>query len=122
MRTRLNAPDLYKTAQIDYSTDTLTVADIKDILLGKQSSHLPIVLNTTDQSDILLFWSGHGMAETSTKPNCFYWRGEKNILSETEFRETLHKMFDEKRYRKMLMLLEPCYSRNMAQQTDHVRV
>lgn len=120
VRTKINAPDLYKTAKIDYSTDTLTVADIKDILLGKQSSHLPIVLNTTDQSDILLFWSGHGMAETSVKPNCFYWRGEKSILSETEFRETLQKMFDEKRYRKMLMLLEPCHSRNMAQQTDHM--
>ena len=120
VRANLNGPELYKTAKIDYSTDSLTVADFKNILWGKQSSHLPTVLNTTDQSDILLFWSGHGISETSTLPNCFYWRSDKTIYSETEFRETLQKMFDEKRYRKMLLLLEPCHSRNLAKQTDHM--
>ncbi len=120
VRTNLNGPDLYKTAKIDYSSDSLTVADLKSILLGSQSFHLPTVLNTTDQSDILLFWSGHGISETATLPNCFYWRNDRTIFSETEFRETLEKMFDGKRFRKMLMLLEPCHSRNMAMQTDHI--
>ena len=112
--------NLYKDAVIDYSTDTLSVRDISDIMLGRSSSHLPTVLNTSDQTNVLVFWSGHGCLAQHKKSNGFEWRDNGDILSETDFRNILEQMSSEQRYRKMLLLLEPCYSRNMARQTQNL--
>lgn len=67
VRCSTNGAELYKTAKIDYSTDSLTVDDIKNIMLGNKSSHLPVVLNTSDESNVLLFWSGRG-SDVKEKP------------------------------------------------------
>ena len=112
--------NLYMYADIDYSTDSLSVSDIQDIMLGRSSARLPVVLNTTDRSNVLLFWSGHGCLAQTKKVNGFEWRSDGEVFSEAEFRSTLEQMYAEKRYRKMLMLLEPCYSRNMARQAQNI--
>ncbi len=111
--------NLYKDAAVDYASDTLTVNDIKDIMLGKRSEHLPVVLDTDDQSNVLVFWSGHGCLRYTRKSDGFVWR-DKEIFSDSELRETLVSMNTQGRYRKMLMLLEPCYSRVMATQANNI--
>ncbi len=111
--------NLYKDAAVDYASDTLTVNDIKDIMLGKRSEHLPVVLDTDDQSNVLVFWSGHGCLKYTRKSDGFVWR-DKEIFSDSELRETLVSMNTQGRYRKMLMLLEPCYSRVMATQANNI--
>ena len=112
--------NLYEKSAIDYSTDSLSLSDIKDIMLGRSSSHLPVVLNTSDQSNVLVFWSGHGCLKTTHKYNGFLWRGREGIFTVDDFRSVLEQMNSEQRYRKMLLLLEPCYSRNMADQTHQI--
>lgn len=112
--------NLYENAIIDYSTDSLSVSDISDILLGKSSTHLPTVLNTSDQANVLVFWSGHGCLENLGKPNGFIWRDDEDIFSDSDFRKALEQMSEQQRYRKMLLLLEPCYSRNMARQAQNI--
>ncbi len=111
--------NLYKDAAVDYASDTLTVNDVKDIMLGKRSEHLPVVLDTDDQSNVLVFWSGHGCLKYTRKSDGFVWR-DKEIFSDSELRETLVSMNTQGRYRKMLMLLEPCYSRVMATQANNI--
>lgn len=111
--------NLYRDATVDYASDTLTVNDIKDVMLGKRSEHLPVVLDTDDQSNVLVFWSGHGCLKYTRKSDGFVWR-DKEIFSDSEFRETLVSMNTQGRYRKMLMLLEPCYSRVMATQANNI--
>lgn len=111
--------NLYKDAVVDYYSDTLTVNDIKDIMLGRKSGHLPVVLDTDDQSNVLVFWSGHGCLKYTRKSDGFIWRGTE-VFSDSEFRETLVSMNTQGRYRKMLMLLEPCYSRIMATQANNI--
>ncbi len=112
--------DLYRGAVIDYSTDTLSVSDVSDILLGRSSPHLPVVLNSSEKTNVLLFWSGHGCFASGRKPNGFVWRDSEGIFSDGDLRETLEQMASDKRYRKMLLLLEPCYSRNMAVQAEGI--
>ena len=112
--------NLYENAVIDYSIDSLSVSDIQDIMLGKSSSHLPTVLNTDDKTNILMFWSGHGCLAATHKVNGFTWGGKEGLFSESDFRSTLEQMHSQGRYRKMLLLLEPCYSRNMARQADEI--
>ena len=120
VRTSTYGDNLYANAVIDYSTDSLTVADIQDIMLGRSSAHLPVVLNTTDSTNVLVFWSGHGCLEATHKVNAFIWRDKEDYFTEKEFRSTLEQMSEENRYRKMLLLLEPCYSRNMARQANGI--
>lgn len=112
--------DLYRGAVIDYSTDTLSVSDVSDILLGRSSPHLPVVLNSSEKTNVLLFWSGHGCFASGRKPNGFVWRDSEGIFSDGDLRETLEQMASDKRYRKMLLMLEPCYSRNMAVQAEGI--
>ena len=120
VRSYTDGPELYGTARIDYSNDTLTVWDLQNILSGHSSSHLPVVLNTDRQSNILMFWSGHGsLASSSLGHNGFVW-GENGCYSDTMLRQWLTDMHEEGRYRKMLMFFEPCYSQNMARQTDGI--
>jgi glycosylphosphatidylinositol transamidase (GPIT) subunit GPI8 len=110
--------NLYQNVQLDYNTDTLSVADISDIFLGIQSQHLPVVLPTTDESNILFFWSGHGcLGDFSSEGNGFNW-GSNGVFSESMLKQMLTQMHSEERYRKMLLLFEPCYSENMIVQTE----
>ncbi|MDO4826366.1 MAG: C13 family peptidase [Bacteroidia bacterium] len=112
--------DLYRGAVIDYSTDTLSVSDVSDILLGRSSAHLPRVLDSSENTNVLLFWSGHGCFARGRTPNGFIWRDSEGVFSDSDFQEVLNEMFSARRYRKMLLLLEPCYSRNMAVQAEGI--
>ncbi len=119
VRCTASGPDLYGGAKIDYSTDSLSVQDIKDIFLGRGSAHLPVVLDTDDRTDVLVFWSGHGCLKRSKKADGFLWR-EDDVFTDSDFGETLLEMDSGLRFRKMLLLLEPCYSRNMALQASGI--
>ena len=117
VRSTSGGEELYQGAGIDYSTDTLSVDDIRNIMLGRSSAHLPTVLGTGEQTNLLVFWSGHGNMSRASGRQGFVWRDDEDIFSQEEFRSTLEQMYSEKRYRKMLLLMEPCFSRNMALQT-----
>lgn len=117
VRAYANGDDLYAGAEIDYSTDTLTVNDIADILTGQRSQHLPTVLNADGHSNVLVFWSGHGCKKGSKyAANGFLWR-DKTVFTDNMLRQTLETMHNNNRYRKMLALFEPCYSQSMTAQT-----
>ncbi len=111
--------NLYEGAVVDYSSDTLSVSDVKDIMMGHASPHLPAVLDTDERSNVLVFWSGHGCLKYTRKTNGFIWRGSE-VFSDSDLRQTLESMSTQGRYRKMLMLLEPCYSRTMALQANNI--
>lgn len=113
--------NLYVGAQIDYSTDTLDISDIHDIFLGKQSRHLPMVLPTTDESNILVFWSGHGsLQSTSSVSNGFFWRDTWKVFGEDMLKQMLTEMYTQGRYRKMLLFFETCYSENMIKMAEGI--
>lgn len=113
--------NLYEGAQIDYSTDTLDVADIHDIFLGIQSTHLPVVLPTTDESNVLVFWSGHGCLQSmSYASNGFLWRDRGEVFGEDMLRQMLTEMYGQGKYRKMLLFFETCYSENMIKEIEGI--
>ena len=104
----LGGRNLYADACIDYDTDTLTPGDIAQIMQGRRSSHLPVVLETDGQSNVLVLWSGHG------KPGGFVWRNSDTDLFDADLLQTtLAAMRQDGRYRQMLMFFEPCHSGSM---------
>lgn len=98
----------YPPAIIDYDNDTLTARDIADILMGKSSFHLPVVLPQDQGNNVLLYWSGHGRNVNHGGTDELVWRGTQagNGMTAALLRETMEQM----RFRKVFTIVEPCYS------------
>ena len=104
VKTDLAESNLYQNFDIDYKMSDLTPTDIMNILSGKKTSRTPIVIESTDKDNILIFWSGHGtQAELC-------WGDEFMGVRKDMIGNTLRQMAKEKKYRKMLFLIEACYS------------
>lgn len=104
VKTDLAESNLYQNFDIDYKMSDLTPTDIMNILSGKKTSRTPIVIESTDKDNILIFWSGHGtQAELC-------WGDEFMGVRKEMVSNTLKQMAKEKKYRKMLFLIESCYS------------
>lgn len=104
VKTDLAESNLYQNFDIDYKMSDLTPTDIMNILSGKKNSRTPIVIESTDKDNILIFWSGHGtQAELC-------WGDEFMGVRKDMIGNTLRQMAKEKKYQKMLCLIEACYS------------
>lgn len=100
--------NLYTNVKIDYKLSALFPQDIAAILEGEKSERLSEVI-TADQSDnVLVFWSGHG------SPGHFVW-GENGQFSSSLMQKTMQSLSEQKKYRKMLWLVETCYAGSVAQ-------
>lgn len=101
------APDgenLYQDVLIDYRADTLGVKDIEDILLGNKSERLSTVLESGEEDNVLLYWTGHGVNKS------FTWLGTGEKFTDVQMGETVRRMYENKKYMSMLICAEPCFS------------
>ena len=108
-------PNLYADVVLDYRADTLEIADIKDIITGRKSPHLPYVLDTDEGSDILIYWTGHG------RPGYFCWMDESAGFSAEQLRGGLSELEAAGNYRKILICAEPCYSASVVKATEGLK-
>lgn len=106
--------NLYKNVKIDYRADTLTTADICSILLGQQSRHLPVVVESDANSNILFYWSGHG------SPGFFSWLDVADRFTTDMLSQTLTTMQAESRYRKLLICNESCFSSSVVMAAEGI--
>ena len=78
--------------------------DFLRILSGQSSPQLPKVIESTQYDNVFIFWSGHGM------PKYLCWNQTADALSGDDLRNTFSEMHQQKRYRKLLMMVETCFS------------
>ena len=103
--------DVRKGVTVDYHFSDLQLNDIADIMMGRSSSHLPEVINTTASSDVIFFWSGHG--GSSQGP---LWGNEdaENYFGKDRIRNIVSEMAgtngQPRKYRRMLFAIETCFS------------
>lgn len=112
VRVVIGGENLYHDLKIDYKLSELTYEDLIDIVTGKQSAKLPVVLPTTDHDNVLFFWSGHGNSGTL-------------YMNESKFpaagvRRMLNTMHSEGKYRKLFFVIEACYSGSVAQMCEGI--
>ena len=107
----------YPAAVIDYDASNLTAADISNILLGQQSSRLPVVLPKDEGQNVLFYWSGHG------RTGEFSWRDAANGNGFTSdmMRQTAEQMLAEGYCRKLFVVAEPCYSESVVRPLEGVQ-
>ena len=99
--------DVRRGAIVDYHFSDLKPGDIADILLGRQSSRLPHVINPDSTSNVFFFWSGHGGIQDGP-----LWGNEtaKEYLGSQRIRDIIAQMDAANMYRRMMLAVETCYS------------
>ena len=100
--------NLYTDVKIDYKLDNITPYDLKEILLGRKSEKLPIVLDSHDDENVLLIWSGHGL------PGTLLWNDNQKTITGKFMSELFDEMYSARKYRKLLGIIEACYSGGVA--------
>lgn len=96
--------NLYENVEIDYRLADLTPDGLREVLLG---------LNSGPGDNLLLFWSGHG------EPGKWLW-GESDAFGVGLLSETVEQMAAAGKFRKMLGLIETCYSGSMGRGIEGV--
>lgn len=102
--------NVYRDVKIDYLTSDLDSEDILNILKGKNTYRTPTVIESTENDNIFIFWSGHGT------PGAMCYSDEQYALSGSNISAALRQMAEEKRYRKLLMMVEACFSGGVLEQ------
>ena len=104
--------NLYEGVEIDYQMSKLYSADIHNILTGEKTARTPVVLETTENDNVFIFWSGHGEYKSL-------------IYNEQEFRASevrrmLETMHEQKKYRKLFFVMETCFSGSVAESCEGI--
>ena len=107
---RYDGVNLYQDVHLDYNLDDITADDFEKILTGQSSQRLPHVINATMHDNILVFWSGHGEPGSLLLGE----RGIENGLTTERMASLLNAMRSRQCYRKVLWLIETCYSASVA--------
>ena len=104
---RPDGPNVYEGVIIDYSYNDVNPETYLSVLKGdNQNGKLQKVLNSTENDNIFLFFSDHGIAGAIVFPN-------SNFLYADELQETFKIMKNKKMYKNIIFYLESCYSGSM---------
>jgi ABC-type branched-subunit amino acid transport system substrate-binding protein len=95
-----------KDAVIDYHLSDLSPDDFANILDGVVTEKTPAVVKGSKGTNVLLFWSGHG-----SRNGILQWGN--GTVNDEAILSMLQKA--EPKYRKMLVVLETCYSGSIAE-------
>lgn len=103
VRVTPDGENLHHDVKVDYKLSEIRDKDIADIMCGKTSDRLPYTICPTENDNIIMFWCGHGSRST------LMW-GSYDEVRGSEMRAIIERLHSEKRYRKLMFVLDACYS------------
>ncbi len=104
VRGEIGGSNLYDNVQIDYKLEDLALEDLKQILTGDPSEAYPVTLGSSENDNVLFFWSGHGTQKG------WKWKEDEDLNA-----DFARAMFSDMLFRKMFAIVETCYSGVVAQ-------
>ena len=104
VRREIGGSNLYNDIQIDYKLGDLTLENLKQILTGEPSEAYPVTLGSSENDNVLFFWSGHGTQQG------WKWKDDEDLNA-----DFAKEMFFDMQFRKMFAIVETCYSGVVAQ-------
>ena len=100
--------DMRKNAVVDYHFTDLQMDDIRKIILGDtDGGRLPHVLHTTAESNLFIFWSGHG---ANGRGMCWSDGSGSEVFTGERMRGILKELNDRDGYRRCMLAIETCFS------------
>ncbi len=91
--------NIYVPSAIDYKLTNLSPDGLDSVMLGLSSQQLPHVIGSTNNDNVFIFWSGHGLPKQLDF-------GDSRVITYSRFHENLAII----PHRKMLVITETCYS------------
>lgn len=115
IRSCKDGENLLEGVVVDYDNADLSPEDIADILRGRSSDRLPVVVSGNECTNVLLYWAGHGRSVQHGGSDEFIWRENPAGKGFTAglMKQTVEGMSGEKSFRKLLVIAETCYSENI---------
>lgn len=112
VRISLGGQDFMQGVHIDYDAARLSPDDVADILAGRQSERLPVVVPPSAGHNVMVYWSGHGHSIADGGTDEFAWRDLPVGQGFTRelLQLTVRQMQQDAAFRKMLIVAEPCYA------------
>lgn len=114
IRVTPNGCNVYEGIKIDYRMSDLSPKDIANILTGEPSGNIQEVIRATGNDNIFVFWSGHGM------PGAMCWNQDRHAVTGNVLAPIFMEMNRRGCYRKLLMMVEACYSGGVLEQCEGV--
>lgn len=96
--------NVHDNIEVDYKMSELAPEDILKILKGEKSDRLPAVIDSTENDNLFVFWSGHGV------PGALSWNENAHAVTGGMLSSAFSQMSYAHTYRKVLMMVEACYS------------
>ncbi|MCI5506334.1 MAG: hypothetical protein MR421_07790, partial [Prevotella sp.] len=113
VRRSVDGDNLYKNVVVDYRLEDITYNDLAVIFSGKPDVAHPEVLDSGAGDNVLFFWSSHGMPAGLAL-------GDIDLVSGKQMARILQKMSDEQRFRKMMWIVEACFSGGVAKECEGI--
>lgn len=113
VRRSVDGDNLYKNVVVDYRLEDITYNDLAVIFSGKPDVAHPEVLDSGAGDNVLFFWSSHGTQAGLAL-------GDIDLVSGKQMARILQKMSDEQRFRKMMWIVEACFSGGVAKECEGI--
>lgn len=111
IRSSEGGPDLRAGCRVDYSSDAIDFPNLRSVLLGRKGSAAGPVLESDANTDILLYLVDHG-----NKGALPFLKGDE--MSRLALKATLDEMRRVGRFRRMLVIVESCFSESLVSGID----
>ncbi|MCH5217733.1 MAG: legumain [Muribaculaceae bacterium] len=102
VRTSPAGPNLYENVEVDFRLSDLNPEELLDML------------ETGTGDNVFIFWSGHGV------PGAMCWNDREAGITGATLRQALLRLRAEGKCRKLLMMVETCYSGGVLEQCEGI--
>jgi len=100
-------PNNYADVKIDYQNDQVRLENFENIMLGKKTAATPAVLESDEYTNVFLYIADHGVPGFIPFP-------EGKPLPAEILANLTDKMYTNKQFRQMLIMVEICHGESMA--------
>lgn len=103
---KINGENLREDAILDYSSDKVSLQNFKNILLGIKTEETPIVLESTENSNVIIYIVDHGAPG-------FIPFEHGGLLTSEDLAKTVEEMNLKKKFRQMFIMVEVCFGESI---------
>lgn len=111
---RPKGENVYKDVEVDYVLSDITIDDLHEIMIGNSSDRLPMVINSTENDNVVVFWCGHGFKGQLA------W-GSRTEITGYDVRDIVEEMNYLGKYRKMFFAIDACYSGSIGEACEGIQ-